>query len=612
MIKPHLLAPKERKVIAWDLEWIPHTEGAKARERGFEPGELRLAGVYEPQGGYRWYTTIEAFLDGELTKENNGAWMYAHAGGSFDMTYVFEYLNKVRNPDITVEACMLGSSAAIVTIKKGRNRWHFLDSFRLIPTSLAKIATWFGTSKLKDETTNVFYAPLGELATYNEQDCRILHRAIMFFQEVLMDLGGQMQKTVASSALMLFRMAHLDREIQTSAAVNEIAQKAYIASRVEAFSMHAENGEYYDINSCFPYAMTFPQPGNYLCTVYGIPDDDSLYLANVRVKVPEMDIPPLPYVRANRKERRIFHPVGEWDAWLTQADVKLALEAGAQILKVREVMLFEPFNGLSEYANSIYALRKAAEDEGYKQVLKILLNSLYGKFAEQSLKRKLILNPPAEFFDIPEYETSGNGTGRRMISPGIWELIERREVSHAHVPISANITAISRGLLTRYLWEAPKVYYCDTDGFIVPGGVQYPTSNELGALKHEKSIRNALFVQPKLYAYQYAASGEYTVKAKGFSKVRGHWEAGNPAMQTDENDPSRSMTFDDFAKIANGQDVAVNQFVRVKTLIRSGDFKPREVTQRKGLRNKALPKRVFSEDGASSRPWTIAELDKAR
>lgn len=606
-IRPHLLAPKERKVITWDLEWIPHTEANKARERGFEPGELRLAGVYDDDDGFRWYRTIEAFLDGELTKEHHGAWFYAHAGGSFDMTYVFEWLLEKDSPDITVEACMVGSSAAIVTIKKGRLLWHFLDSFKLIPTSLQKIAGWFGTSKLKDDSTDVFYAPLGELATYNEQDCRILHRAILYFQEVLLGLGGQMQKTVASSALMLFRMAHLDSEIATSSAVNAFSRKSYIASRVEVFQKHVEAAEYYDINSCFPYAMTYPQPGNYLCTVYGLPDGEkALYLANVRVRVPHCKVPPLPYRR--EKDGRIYHPTGEWDCWLTQADVRLLEEAGGSILKVREVLLFEAFSGLSDYANNIYDLRKNADDEGYKQVLKILLNSLYGKFAESSRKSKIIVNPPPEFFQIPEY--ANKGVGRRMIAPGIWELIEDRDIAHAHVPISANITAISRGLLTRYLWAAPEVYYCDTDGFAVPENFRYPTSNELGGLKHEKSIRNAHFVRPKLYAYEDANSGKHTVKAKGFGRLRGHWEGEN--MVTDDFDDSRFMRFDDFQKIVNGQDAAVNQFVRIKTLLRSGDSKPREVTMKKGLRNTTIEKRVFSEDGQSSRPWTVAELSKVK
>jgi hypothetical protein len=602
---PHNKEAIRRKIITWDLEWCPHDDAERAGKAGLLPGELRLAGVFDGSG-YRFYTTVAEFLDCELIRENNGAWFYAHYSGMSDMQYVFQYLLENEH-NLTVDACMIGSSAALVTIKRGRYRFHFVDSFHLLRIPLNDIASWFGLSKSNQELEDpkdMFYRPIGELASYNEQDCRILYKALTFFEDMVIDLGGQLQKTIASTALQLFRMAYLDAEIATSGPVNELARGAYVASRVEVFKKIVPEAEYYDINSCFPYAMTFSQPGPYECTVYGIPDKGHI-LADVTVDVPDCYIPPLPYRKG--KGERIFHPVGTWRTWLTRPDIELLYEGGGRIETTHEVLLFGETNAFADYARDIYDRRKNSDDEGERAVLKFLLNSLYGKLAESSIKSRIILNPEPSFFELPMSE---NGKpGRRLLAPGIWELIEDVYIPHAHVPIAANITAISRGLLTRYLWKAPEVYYCDTDSIVTTPGTVLPTGKNLGELKHEGTMYDAVFHRPKLYAYwtdcgkcrgagcKHCEQGRKpVVKAKGFGKLA---------------DTDARMNIESFDRVINGNDVSVNQFLRLKSLIRSGQYTPREIQFEKGLRTSAIEKRVFSEDG-QSRPWNVDELRKVK
>lgn len=610
-LKPHRRGPKERKISTWDLEWVPANDQSRAQQCGFRPMQLRICGVFDDERGYRYYTSIADFIDREFVVRQSGRWFYAHAGGLFDIVYVFHYLLTEKPKNLHVDACMVGSAAVIVKITRGAHHWYLLDSFWLMRESLAKIGKWMGFEKLTAGGKDTFYAPLGELVDYNHRDCELLYRAIRHFEDVLIGLGGQLEKTVAASALRLFRMRYLREEISTSPALNIDARASYIASRVEVYQKDVEHCNYYDINSSFPYAMTSPAPGEYLRTVRRLPDH-GLYLARVRVRVPESNVPPLPL--RHPRDGRIYFPTGSWETWLNNVDVEYLQECGGSIESVKEVHLYDSFLALKHYAEHIYELRKNTDDAAYSQILKILLNSLYGKFAEGSRKSRLHVNPPKEFFSLPE---AGPGeTGRRLVIPGVWEYIEDQEIPHAHVPIASHITAIARRNLTRYMRQASDIYYCDTDGFAVPETDRFETSNQLGGLKFEKHMWRARFELPKLYAYQKREDGQeiapdpsddasWTLRNKGFSRIRGHWE-GDEMVASDGED-SRAMRFSDFCKLLDGHDVLIDQFSRVKQGMLSGRTDPHQFLMRKRLRRKQRQKRRFLDDG-SSRPWTVEEL----
>jgi hypothetical protein len=238
--------------------------------------QLRLCGVHDGKR-YTAYRTIEHFLNDNLTSKNRGKWFYAHFGGMADLSFVLakivEHARKKPHFSYSVEASFSGSSAIIVHIRQGKNSWHFIDSFWLLRDKLANIGKSIGMAKGLsvpgwDDMTQAekedWYAnaPFGDLLVYNEQDCWILWNAIHQFQETLLSMGGQLQMTLASCAMHLFRRRFLSRDIHIPAHVNEAARKAYFSSRVEVFQSSCDNAFYYDINSSFPYAMTFPCPGN--------------------------------------------------------------------------------------------------------------------------------------------------------------------------------------------------------------------------------------------------------------------------------------------------------------------------------------------------------------
>ncbi len=592
---------KVRQFLTYDLEWVPGTL------------QIRCVGVYDGDD-YRCYKSVAAFLDNELTSRNRGKWFYAHAGGLADFQFIFsEMLASMRERGYRVEGHFSGSSLIIATVTRGHNVWTFLDSYWLLKDKLAKIANWIGQDKggggykedfkdpeeegisdaeyeVRAQGRREWYATTAfeKLRSYNERDCTILHDAIRLFQDSLLEIGGQLQMTLASCSMQLFRRKYLHQEIETSSQINAVAKEAYTASRVEDIESPMFGGFYFDINSSFPYAMTKPAPGRYIGVSKRLPDNpEAIYLAKVRVSVPDMHIPPLPF----RIKSRVFFPVGEWEAWITSVDIEALRDCGGKILKVYEVLSFEPFNDLAQFAVDIYNRRRDSEDDWEKIVLKFLLNSLYGKFAESSVKDELLLSP-----------LTIDRKTMHMLMPGVWVQEKIVSIPHAHFPISAHITAVARQVLGNFLNACNTAYYCDTDGFATD--TEFETSKELGGLKLEKLVHRGVFVAPKVYSLEglsQAKDGSWKPKsyyrAKGFSR----------------------MTATRFARIQEGEAIEYERMTRLRENLRKGRMYPTESRVSKKLQSRSLyssgydpgkhpiPKRHKYPDG-SSRPWSVDEI----
>ena len=160
------------------------------------------------------------------------------------------------------------------------------------------------------------------------------------------------------------------------------------------------------------------------------------------------------------------------------------------------------------------------------------------------------------------------------------------------MPFAAHITANSRALITRYLWQAESrnkemPFYCDTDCVVMRGMLD--DSTELGKMKLEKSIKKGVFLAPKFYIK------DDETRAKGFPR----------------------LTEEAFMSIANnGYSHRVERMARPKEVIndfaagRQPDMMPRNLDFPKRLR--LLPensKRVFTSDGDQSRPFSVDEID---
>lgn len=630
---------KCRRFIVYDGEWVPGTY------------ELRMMGVYDG-AEYRCYKTIDAFIAGEFTHKNRGAWFYAHAGGLADIQFLVEriYEKCLDDPSWSMDAKFSGSAAIIAKIRHQRHLWTVLDSLWLFRDSLANIGRSLGMLKgepvpdpdepgLSDEEHKrrkkalldwYAHAPFNELKAYNEQDCRILWYAIDRFQSELMDMGGELQMTIASTGMNLFRRKYLSQNIDSHSYVNECAIQAYAASRVEKHCDSVEDSWYYDINSSFPYAMTFPAPGNFLGSSWKLPDsyggdgdesgdDARIFLADCEVEVPDLDVPPLAY----RLKSRVFFPTGRWRNWFCNVDLAQLQREGGRILKVHEVLRFDVFNDLRQYCLDIYNKRKNTEDPFLKIVYKYLLNCLYGKFAEMMEKDTLLINPP----QVPITAEEAEEMQMRQWLPGAWLQTVTRDVPHRIVPIATHITAIGRRTLGHYLSVARNRHYCDTDGFSTNERFHWTGKDDKGQPAYHLAARavgnNGGFVPLDSFKDLGGMKLEKIVYRGHFAGSKGYMlegvdDKGKPLSVVKFKGMSR-MTATRYMELVEGKAIDMERMARIRERLSKGHISPADAIIRKRFnfvspwsrgfdaQKHVVPKRFPYPDG-QTRAWHVTEL----
>lgn len=603
------------RFLTYDFEWYPHSM------------KIRLCGSYDGEQ-YRCYRTVAEFLDGELTSANRGAVFFAHAGGLSDVQFVFEEILRRKDPDLSVDVSFSGSSAVIVRIKQGKNAWTFADSFWILKASLREIGRLIGMDKGGSaESAAMFYAPFEDLKEYNALDCRILYRALREFETETIDMGGSLRLTIASCAMFLFRAAFLKRTIPTHDRVNEVARRAYVASRVEVFATRCGPAWVYDINSSFPKSMTLPLPGRMLLTnrslevprvggIHGgrhpLYPGEACYLAELTVSVPDVYLPPLP----SRVGERVFFPTGQWRGWFMAPDVTaLHRVKGARIVEVHEVIHFEPFSDMADYVFTLYEKKAQAAKEGNKfreATMKFFLNTLYGKTAESRSKEALVIgkrggacthNPECKL------DAAGRLPCVRMIRPGVFLRVEEVPIVHEWVPIAAHVTANSRLMLFDWFTMAKHPRYGDTDSIVMPKeDGSLPTGTKLGELKLDKEIDGGEFLAPKLYRFIPPIPSEAAIlkrsQDKGESLSTARESLNAPIIRAKG---FRRLEPAEFEALASGNPVVVGRMLRCKETLAGESAAPRERFYYKALRNITRPKRA--PDGETeTRPWTVKEL----
>jgi DNA polymerase type B, organellar and viral len=595
---------RERRIVTYDLEWYPETM------------QFRLGGMFDG-AHYRYATSIGDFCRMLFTRENENAWLYAHAGGVADVVFLLEEIFKY--PSVRAEAAFSGSSAVHVLVSVGKHRWTLLDSYWLLKDKLAHLGHSLGLQKTRGdyhcshypacghvgsvcpsapkcgcstdpEPKCMFYAPLAELASYNEQDCRILHAGIDRFQEELLAMGSDLQVTIASTAMRLFRRKYLKSTIPTSTAVSDRVRAAYVASRVEPIRTRCDTPLHeYDINSSFPFAATKTTPGGLIGLRRSLPKSDrALYFAHAKISVPDMFLPPLG--RRAKRDGRIYFPTGTWEGLFSKPNIELLEEAGGRVEKLFEVMVFDARDDFAGYMIDLFEKRRKATDPFTKMLIKYLLNSPYGKTAESREKTRLLLHPYSDLCPHGgEHDVVEGGVLRATCVEVLFEgailVTEEKEIPHEHVPIAAQITSEAGCTL----WHGAKpcgtdLFYMDTDSLYTHATL--PTGDALGQWKHERVVPPpSHFAAPKLYR-----TGD-KVKSKGFSH----------------------LTVDQYEDLLVGREVAIDRMLRIREAARSKEhIGPvlAHLTKKLAL-DKHRPKRKMDRDplGASV-PWDVSQTEE--
>lgn len=413
-----------------------------------------------------------------------------------------------------------------------KHTWKAIDLQRIAPMSVSQMGDVIGLPKLPTppalvndkkykppEWTCEAHGRRWCIECYCMRDAEITYRFALLLQDTLNALGGELKPTLASVAMDLFRRRFLHDEIpMPTRDHNDLARFAYYGGRVEAFKVGTlADVKAYDINSLYPYVMRdlevidastlrrTDRPKN----PYRFLDYEGILFGDVRVHDDYLGV--LPF----RSDGRLYFPTGRIRGAWTLSEVRHALDNGAELCDVQAILYarrtVRPFR---QWVETLYRLRREYKEQGNPSqvIVKILLNSLYGKFGQREDGNLQRLTVP----DYADGQVIKSGSEIVILSGNEAILSSVRSPyvpEYINVFWAAEITARARMTLYDYLAMSPfELAYCDTDSIHLRGVL--PVSNELGGLKLEYDFGRVTYYRPKEY-------GGVTVDGRAIHRAKG-------------------------------------------------------------------------------------------
>ena len=418
---------------------------------------------------------------------------------------------------------------------------EFLCNTNYYKMPLAVIGDSLGLDKLEMPPITDIPAML----IYCRRDVEILRMAYFSLYVFTDELAGVTPGiTAAMASNRVFRKGYYDKKKKVQGTqhleyVNNAERAAYHGGRTDVFYKGVPTSETvykYDVNSLYPYCMLGSMPIRYIqrgrpewaaamIERDGIGSDSAIqFLADVTLHIPpESRYGFLGLEGVKRDKGDLIFPVGRFRCWLWQPLMAIAVEQG-YVETVHNVFLYDAEPIFDTYINQMFALRveyKKNGNKAYDILTKLMMNSLYGKFAQRVNDSWEAVDPESDEYSVMSY--TGNGDMIRFTGEmdgresEYWQIADTlyacripdgRPLARASVcSIAGYITA--RGRAT--LWTALAAvldaggtpYMCDTDSVVsdcpLPGSMVDPLA--LGQFKLEDIVPGAdtRFYAPKHY-----------------------------------------------------------------------------------------------------------------
>lgn len=411
--------------------------------------------------------------------------------------------------------------------------------------------------------------------------------------------------------------------------IEDVIRQSYYGGRTEVFLPQLANGYHYDVNSLYPYVMKVNEfPIGYY-DLYDGPKATQIYkvwkrskkgagFAWVKIHVPEtMNIPPLPV----RHEKKLIFPVGNLSGVWTFHEIEMAERYGCTIEKVEQIIFFKRTAPVFKKFVEKFETIKNTSTGAKRTFAKLCQNSLYGKFGMKRIRQSLFLYSEEKIKELDDKEKSYREFYHPYLKKKFIESETESKAEYIQPHIAAYVTSYARILLyesiMHQLEKREVVAYCDTDSMATSSQLHPDLvhDKEYGKWKLEAEIKEAIFLQPKLYYEQEFAfkkdkdTDEFildkdgnkihkeTIKAKGIPK---------DILKT-----FNKGTYEDILKrIKNGEErieLFSNKKVRQKfaTLLKNGKDFDTPIFIQKGLNLRAKQKRQMDYINNYSYPHAL-------
>ena len=389
-----------------------------------------------------------------------------------------------------------------IAVKGPRGLVEFLDSYKKIPLTVAAMARAYGLDMSKGELDYkaVHYPNTGaspEEIDYVRRDTGIVAEVLaQQFEHGLTcmtssaDALKEYKACVRTDFPVGFRGLFPELSPEEDRTVRQAYRGGFTYADTRMAGRITGPGIVLDVNSLYPSVMRFcPLPMGEYSPADTLPEDDTLYIAtfNFSARLKPRGIPCIQLRRSFRfrsTEYQRVIPEGT-SLILTSVDWKLINDMyDVDLVSVSDIITFESRTGFFDRYIDKWMEVKANSSGGKRQIAKLMLNSLYGKFASRTQR-------------VNKYPVLEEG---RVVM----KTHEGEEAEPVYTPMGAFITAWARDKTIRSAAaNYDRFLYADTDslhllGTEPPVGLEVHESN-LGAWKIEGTFDRGIFVRAKQY-----------------------------------------------------------------------------------------------------------------
>lgn len=442
--------------------------------------QVYVRGVPRSEGTHSVFQTPSTFWDYIESRAKAGRllWVVAH-NLDFDFAAV-EGFSQLALRGWEVKFFAISSNNFLLRIEKDKRRIQLLDSLGFFRSSLKALGDKVGLAKGQLPKQD---APARDWDAYCLRDVEILQKGIEDYTDfVRQNKLGSLALTTPGQAMKAFRTRFMDERlvVHRLAPVMKLERASYHGGRTEAFYLGTVSASpvwYLDVNSMYPYIMKTIQLPCELTGQWIHPTHvrtQSLMqhrelLAHCRVETPEPCVPVA--------GERVTFPIGTMDTVLAGPEFRYCWERG-YVKKIHQLFTYRqgrPFNSYIDYFWKHRQQAKADGDTVQDYFCKLMMNALYGKFAQVNPIYQQVPAIPGTPTGVQAFihASDGRRESRLTFMGETWEKVGERPAYHSFFPLASWVTSAARVYLWQLILQAGRenVYYCDTDSLFV---------NELG------------------------------------------------------------------------------------------------------------------------------------
>jgi len=491
--------------------------------------------------------------------------VYFHNLGRFDGFFILKEIVDSGNGLYDCKIILRDNTIYEIVVTYNDKTIHFRDTLLLYPSSLSSFANLFNIPNKKEfdhenHTLDKYrqYDFLLELREYCRHDVYILKECFEKYNKIIKNnfkISLMDSLTLSSLAFKIFRKDYYTSTLiaRNDIFIDQFIRQSYRGGICEVYKPILTSGYYYDVNSLYPYIMSTCDMPVGECTYVEHIDKIGLdfkidnFFGFLEVEVTCPDNLYIPYLSKRDKLRGLISPVGKWTDVYFSEEIKYALTLGYQFKYIRGYKFAKREKVFTKYVDALYSLRIAHKGTSIDKVMKILLNSLYGRFGmshdvkmcnifDKNKPEKL---PALDYLydgDFTYYENKVlvkqyilpnlnvlNSISRYIDDKTYVEIMAKAEKNRRKlniaVHIASAITAYARIYMHKFKMEyKDNLYYSDTDSLILDKEISEDliSDNKLGLFKLEGIVKSGIFVAPKLYYME--LESEDVLKVKGVNK----------------------------------------------------------------------------------------------